>query len=144
MTFNRHHTLIGKRPVQRTNDATEPPEECLLLRDARAALVRGEHRRALFDAATGAEVVIAAALTNRLELALGEKAAARILAVERNISVRIGLAQALCINLTPSLHAELFEMRNSAIHRNAAISRLEVGRALDVAHQVVGNVTPTP
>src|SRR5215216_4883123 len=134
MTFNRHHTLIGKRPVQRTNDATEPPEECLLLRDARAALVRGE-RRALFDAATGAEVVIAAALTNRLELALGEKAAARILAVERNISVRIGLAQALCINLTPSLHAELFEMRNSAIHRNAAISRLEVGRALDVAHQ---------
>lgn len=142
----RHVSLIEwSRAVEYTNAKRRPPEEHLLLRDSRAARNRHDSRKAVIDAATAAEVALAAAIRRRLSAAPDEQAIEQVLRNSSGLAELFDLAVALGSNGGVSgsqVRGQLAGRRNEAVHRGMEPTRAETTEALQTASAIVSAVNP--
>lgn len=131
-----------QRAVRETNRRKKPSDAHLLLRDARATVRREQFRRCVLDAATAVEVVLSPLLDDRIAGALGPPAAKELVPENAAISLKIKALRKLGTPLPTDLQADLFTVRNKAIHRAAEPTRAEARRALDLATTVVSGLQP--
>lgn len=119
-------------------DGKEPPVEYLLSRDARAALVRGDTRRAVLDAATAVEVVLTdlfdkelSALSAPLKSALRKenRTLGRLVGLLAKASVEVGATQEELTKLTTA--------RNQAAHRGVGPSSFDTVLVVDISARIV-------
>ncbi len=129
------------KAVDHANLNQSPPESFLLLRDARALIKRGSYNYATILASIATEVVI----KNQVESVLNglNNPQPFIDQVLKNpLGVLGKTCKTLSVSLPSAFKTELVEVRNRAIHKNAAITREEAKRVLEMASQIVDNLAP--
>lgn len=120
-----------------------PPVEWLLIRDARSLSHRGEHRRAVLDAGSAAELALVALLETHLYPS-GPAIQEAMLNRYKTLGGLRDLAFRLIPDKVPAhLTDELIEPRNIAVHNAAEdISRETATTAIDKAAQLVDVAYP--
>lgn len=139
---NRHLVLMGDdgrhamgpalwaAVIRAANRLKTPPEERLLLRDARSALARGSARRAILDAITALEIVVESALRKALLRRNPRKLVEHLLKSEWKLSMRVDLMRKARLWLPAGVDSALLELRNKVVHKNAAVTVLQAGAAV--------------
>ena len=118
--------------------ARRPPTEWLLIRDARSLSHRGDHRRAVLDAGSAAELALTALLETHLYPS-GEAIKDAMLNRYRTLGGLKDLASMLIPDKVPDqMTSELIEPRNIAVHKAAdPVSRETAQKAIDKAAELV-------
>ena len=132
------------RSVSHASAATLPPFAHLLLADARAAVRRRDMRRAVIEAGTAAEVVLAEVIT--ANMAGGPEEIDRVTQASGAMGL-YDLAAALGVWLPVSrerVAGQLAGPRNAAAHAGLVPTREVLGRALSVAASLVTSLSPLP
>ena len=129
--------------VNRTNLGDRPPDEHLLLRDARVALARDDYRRCVLDLATACEIVVTAAVEEDLRSRLGgEFDVTSLLGKNRQIERVLTVAKALGVLLPEALQTVVLEPRSRAIHRNARVVAAEARDAVAMTTDLLAKHSP--
>ncbi len=121
-----------------------PPTVWLLIRDARSLLNAREHRRALIDAATAAELAMTRLIDKYLDDASVLDPLRKALA---RSSQTLGGKKAVLNLLRPDLlhtrvQADLIDKRNGASHEGEEFTQEEAQTALDIATAIVESAYP--
>lgn len=121
-----------------------PPAEWLLIRDARSFLSQGENRRAVIDAATGAELAMTTLIDRFLDDANALEPLRKALA---RSSTNLGGKKAVLNLLRPGLvpqrvQDDLINKRNGASHHGKEYSEQEAQAAVDIATVIVESAYP--
>ena len=127
-----------QRAASSANQGLEVPDEYLLLRDARASLVRHHTRRSALDSGLAGELVTALAI--RAEYGRRGMAASVVKKLDQKTFgglVKLVQDDALPIWLPTDITPKLVKVRNKAAHTNTRISRAEAEDALTVAESLV-------
>lgn len=132
---------VFKRCLAQASGATQPPDEWLLIRDARALLLVGEGRRAVLDAGTASELALTKLLDRRLA-ATDIAVTQALLPKYQMLGQMSQLAAKLGINLPPRFQQVLIEPRNDAAHDGVQITPTIASAAIDAATQVVDLAYP--
>lgn len=129
--------------LARASDAEKPPLAHRVLADARAALRRKHEREAVLHAATAVELVVEAALTDKLAT-LGDDATEWLLKRIQSISARLQLAKTLGVPLPTTLQTDLIKPRNDVAHKGQRppASPATAPKAVKLAEQVVDQLAP--
>jgi len=125
-----------KAAVKNTNAGKIPPEEHLLLRDARARLLRGQYNYSVIFSAIATEIT----LKNQLEQKLTKSRKRRrlIKSVLRNtLGKLLDTCETLGITFPSNTHSDLLEPRNKAMHRHTRLTREEAAKCLAVSDKIV-------
>lgn len=137
------HQARWARLLELVGTGTQPAVERLLLRDAHAAHVRGQYRRAVVDAATSLEIAL-----HRLLLAEHRTAPTSLadelmrLAERWTLGTLHGTLERL-ERTPPSVTADLVALRNSVVHKKAhEPTEAESNSMLQAARDAVNLATP--
>lgn len=125
--------------------APGPPPELawLLLRDARALSAAGQHRRAVIDAATAAELAITRMVDALLEMInAGQREALR--KKHQTLGSKIALLTKRGQPLAADLYEQLVARRNDAVHEGRTIGSRHCDIAIAAAATVVELAYPLP
>lgn len=124
--------------VKQASAGDAPPEEYALLSDARAALRRHQHRRAVIDAGTAVEL----ALMRQLEASLAglENGTRRALMAEHRTLGRLVDVIKRIAELPADILPNLVTLRNKAAHKNMDPGREGAERAVAIGEDVVTRV----
>lgn len=121
-----------------------PPELAwLLLRDARALSAVGQHRRAIIDAATAAELAITRMLDTLLDRLDAEECEA-LRKKHQTLGGKIELVESRIRPLPADLYENLVARRNDAVHEGRAIGAGTCDLAIEAAATVVELAHPLP
>lgn len=121
-----------------------PPELAwLLLRDARALSAVGQHRRAVIDAATAAELAITQMMDTLLE-SLGAEECEALRKKHQTLGGKIKLVERRIRPLPADLYENLVARRNDAVHEGRAIGAGHGDLAIEAAATVVELAYPLP
>lgn len=124
---------------------TELPVPHELMLSSLMALVDGKPRLALFDAATAAEIAIESALDDRLSEQLERPWARAVLDQVWGIAQRMDFGLALGLDFgRKQLKSQLFDPRNSALHKNSLVDAATVSVALNAAREVLKRFVALP
>lgn len=131
------------KAVEAANDCREIPEVWALLRDARAAQIRNQGRRAVLDAATAVELIVNRQLRDRL-LEMNpanyvEKAMKGTWQVTRRLDLMVGLG----MWVPTGIDAKLTALRNRVVHANDPVTRDQAKQAVDVTEELVRHYAAT-
>lgn len=131
-----------QRAVHRASTGGMPPTEYVLLIDARRNLRNDDLRRAVLDAATGAEI----ALTRMLHARLASSPVVIANLVKDRWQQISSLTKALKrfdVTLPAGIDGEsLAKPRNEAIHRGAKPTREQANKSIDIASKVIETALP--
>lgn len=127
--------------LARSNDLERPPAPYLLLRDARARLLRMQSTYSVIFAAIAAEVVLKDTIRDRLYgFGLPESF------VQNMTSTTLGRLESVCkdlsIDLPIGFHQNVTEARNRAMHKNAVLELEVAQRANELVGEVLANYRP--
>lgn len=117
------------------SDGRMPADELVLLRDARAALVRGQARKAVLDAACAAE--LAAGRMLEAQLAAVAPPLAEALTSRLTLGPQVGLLRAAGVAVPDQARKRLVEVRNAVVHRGKCPSDQEAMVAIHIATALV-------
>jgi len=124
----------------------QPPLTATLLRDARAAMARGQHRRAVVDASTALEIALHQVLVARHELAPSELSGELIRRAERWTLGALRETLGRLDGLPQLVTQEVVELRNAVVHKTAkkptALESAMVIAAAEAACQAASPVWP--
>lgn len=118
----------------------EPPLAHCTLADARDALLRGDARRAVIDAATAVEVAVTMALREALAATTPEPVVDTVMKQTSDISRRLHLARAAQLPVPIDAKDALLDQRNAVVHRGEEPS--DARKAFEVAEQIVCDLVP--
>lgn len=122
---------------------TRPPDEWLLIRDARSLVRADEYRRAVLDAGTAAELAITAMLDNHLLANSSPEVAAALMERTRMLGNRYRLANDLLSGALPDqVNERVIEPRNKAAHHGAALTKEVANAAVETATALVDAAYP--
>jgi hypothetical protein len=137
MTADQWHAA-----VRGANACKEPSDIHLLLRDARAARLRGHGRRAILSLATAVELVIEPALRKHLSKSLSPRQVDNQLANDWQFSQRQKLMTKNGMWLPPDLQNKVMSLRNKVAHKNGAVSRAQADAAIEIVEKLVSRYSP--
>lgn len=120
-----------RRIIAMTNAGRVPHDAHLFLRDARGELTRARFRRAVIDAATAVEIVLAKRHVENPSPSLNHP--------RPTLGV---LVEDATVRLPPDTKLDLVDLRNDAIHRGITPNRQAAARALAIARQIVTRLEP--
>lgn len=123
-----------RRVLAKLKTSDSPSDAHLLVRDARADLRRGRYRKAVIDAGSATEVVLADLNRRGPQIQTGPRPTLGWFVTQPAI------AQAAL--LPPTTKSELVEVRNDAIHKNVVPSAATARRAVALAREIVNRVDP--
>lgn len=118
-----------------------PPDEWLLIRDARLARDGGSHRLAVIDAGTAAELALTKLLKDRLAHVPPLEVEA-LLAGHRMLHASAALLKKLGGTLPTDTQKGLVDPRNAAVHKAVTPSAEESYQALMIAVEIVDASNP--
>jgi hypothetical protein len=136
---------VWRDAFDRTNASVRPPEEHLLLRDSRGALLRGDGRKAIVDATTAVEVALARAIRGRMTTAPGAESVEQVLKNTSGVVELFDLAIALGVHLPVSrgrVIGQLAGRRNEAVHQGVDPDDVAVGEAQKTAKVILDAASP--
>jgi hypothetical protein len=119
-----------------------PPLARVLLTTARRAVANGNARLAVIDAATAAEVALAAGLSDRLSADASSQVVKALIDRTRMLGPRLDLAKELCLAVPDHIRADLVDRRNAVIHRGTAVTDADAQAAITVAWELVNEYQP--
>lgn len=135
---------LWKRAVAVTNRKLNPPDDWLLLRDARRALRRGRHRQAVLDAATAAELVIANEQHQVLDRVMDSRMPSAVLGQITQVGRRLELLGLVDASFDNRVQDELMVVRHAVIHRHHRPAKSEAETAFLRAEELVRRFSPLP
>jgi hypothetical protein len=115
----------------------------ILLRDARSLAEAGQHRRAVIDAATAAEVAVTTMMDSSLSSET-QSEATRLRNGSKNMGRKLDLLASRGHPLPQSLRDDLVDKRNEAVHEGMPISPGDCRAAIAEALAVVETAFPLP
>lgn len=124
-----------KRIVAATNRGHRPPDSHQFLRDARGDLRRERYRKAVIDAGTGVEVVLAEWRRNHPAPGKDPHPPRPTLGV---------YVQHTTATLPTDTKVALVDVRNDAIHNGVTPTKEQAARAVEIAIDVVRRLDPLP
>lgn len=126
-----------RKAVGQANAGRVPSDAHVLLRDGRAALRRGQFRRAVIDAGSATEVTLADFNRRATRVNTGSRPPTLGWYV-RQPAIASGAS------LPANTKLDLVDIRNKAIHENRMPTRAETATAISIAAQVVNRLDPLP
>jgi hypothetical protein len=135
-------TELWSSALRGANTMSIPPEEYLLLRDARAAQWRDHGRRAVLDAATAVEIIIGPVLRAQLLKSHSGPETDTLLKREWRFSDRKKLMIKHGMWLPPNLQEQVMNLRNDVIHANAVINKSQAATAIELVGQLASHYAP--
>ncbi len=117
------------------SDGHWPADELLLLRDARAALARGQARKAVLDAATAAELAVGRML--QAQLAAVAPPLADALTSGKTLGPMVQLLRKAGVAIPDQTEKQLVAVRNAVVHRSKWPSYMEAMLANHIAVALV-------
>jgi hypothetical protein len=130
-----------ERILTKASEGVDPPEAHLFIRDARQALNDGNHRRAVLDAATAAEISLAE-LRDKAVQGADSGLAVYIEKKVKQIERLAGFLRAVGETLPENITEDIARPRNDAIHRGHDPSEEIAAKALLKAEEIVELATP--
>lgn len=119
------------------------PLEHRLLSEARSALLVGDRRQAILDAATAAELTLTDSVDRALSTSgLSVKAQSIVSKGFRMLGNRVRLAASLGISLPPKVKERLVESRNKVIHAGIEVAQKEAADAVSASAELVQALSP--
>lgn len=118
--------------LRRAGDLDRPPLAWLLTRDAERAQAAGEHRRAVLDAGTAAELALSALLPQHGQMLKGTETLGSL------VNKAVGVPM---LNM-PHAKIGLVHVRNDAAHRGMVPSRRTAADALQISAAFVEKAWP--
>lgn len=115
-----------------------------LLNSARSALARGNHRRAVIDASTAAEISIVAAIKAKLGPENEAVVVAELLRSASGLGGKLHLCKRLGVEMAASPQEKLVKIRNPADHEGWTPPRPDAEGAVRCAAEVVEAHVPLP
>lgn len=128
------------RACDHASRATDPPLAQLILADARDALLKGDERRAVIDAATAVEIAVSDALRSALGATMPPELMEAVMRRTWQIGARVDLARAAGLSISSDLESGLLKERNEVVHRGA--SPTDARRSFTLADDVVQSLAP--
>lgn len=135
-----HRTLTGCMTL--AANGTQPPDELLLIRDARSLVNARQYRRAVIDAGTAAELTMTALIDPKLT-------SMNLLEREKIFEKHRGLWELSNLMLNRGagtrpvrLQQDLVEPRNRASHDGASLSEAKANAAIAIAVQLIEQLHP--
>ncbi|WP_448620059.1 hypothetical protein [Geodermatophilus sp. URMC 65] len=126
-----------RRAVQLANEAAMFDDAHLLLRDSRAAVRRGQYRRAAIDAGSALELTLADFNRTVTKLSLHRPGRPPTLGTYvKKIGAQAGLPA--------NVKQDVVQLRNDAIHNNKTPTRAESDLAVALVSSVVNRLRPLP
>jgi hypothetical protein len=125
-----------RRAATLASSSATPSDARLLLRDASAALKRGNRRRAIIEAGTALEVALADLNRTRLKQNIGGRPTLGTHVQNERIARAAGLPR--------TTQADVVTPRNDAIHNNIVPGSPAVTSAINVVLGVLNRVDPVP
>jgi hypothetical protein len=117
------------------SDGHMPADELILLRDARAALARSQARKAIFDAASAAE--LAAGRILQAQLAGVASPLSDALTSGQTLGRLLGLLRKAGVPVPDNAQEQLVAVRNAVVHRGKWPSHMEAWLAIHMANALV-------
>jgi hypothetical protein len=114
--------------VRATSRGDTPPLAHLLVRDARADMVRGNHRKAVIGAGSAVELALSDWRGTHPPVGLDP------LPARATLGVRVKHAAS---RLPPSTQRDLVDVRNNAMHNGLTPTRAQAEKALRIAQDIV-------
>lgn len=133
---NAMNEKIWTRAIAAANAARNIPDVWALIRDARAAKLRDNRRRAVLDAATAAELIVDQQLRSALLRNNSVAFVDNLLKGAWQVSRRIEMMKALSMWLPVGLESKLTSVRNKVIHANQAVTKPQAVAAVEVAEEL--------
>jgi len=127
---------IWSTAIAAANAGRNIPDVWALIRDARAANLRDNRRRAVLDAATAAELIVDQQLRSELLRNNSLGFVDNLLKGAWQVSRRIEIMKALSMWLPVGLEAKLTSVRNKVVHSNQAVTRAQAEAAVEVAEEL--------
>lgn len=124
-----------------TGKGLTPPDEHLLLRDSLEAIFENHARRAILDAATAAEISLAALLDKEIKLAAASERQA-VRKRNNNIGRLTRTLRKYGISIRADVQKDLADCRNKAIHAGLKPSLEEARLAREIATEIVEMANP--
>lgn len=134
------------RALALTNRGAEPDLSHLRLLAARSNLIRGDHRAAVIDACTAAEVALSNAIRERLPTA-GQQYVDALLNGTSGVAALSDLARALGVDVPvkrDDIKNQIGNRRNRAVHQSHVSSSKGAQRCVHLCAQVVNAAAPLP
>lgn len=132
-----------QRVLRLAGEGSEPPTEHLLLRDARAAHVRAQYRRAVVDAATALEIALYGLLLGAQASAPGPLADELIRSARKWTLGTLRATVERVYGLPSSITEDLVTLRNDVVHKSARRpTEPESAAMLAAATDAVGIANP--
>jgi hypothetical protein len=129
------------RILTKASEGVDPPEAHLFIRDARQALNESNHRRAVLDAATAAEISLAE-LRDKAVQGADSGLAVYIEKKVAQIDRLAGFLRAVGETLPENITEDIARPRNDAIHRGHDPSKEIAAKALLKAEEITELATP--
>lgn len=127
---------VVRAASQFASDSATPPEDHLLLRDARAAARRGDFRRAVIEAASALEIALAEFNDEHVRVTPPKRPMLGWYVTNSDI--------AAAARLPDDLKQSVVDVRNEAIHEGRAPSLAVAQRAINVVASVLRTISPLP
>lgn len=121
----------------------EPRLAWILLRDARSLAEVGQHRRAIIDAATAAELAVTAMLDDSLKSETAAESA-RLKKRAQMLGQKVDLLGRRGHSFPPSFFDDLMYKRNDAVHEGQSVQSAECAAAIAASASVVETAFPLP
>ena len=135
-TFKPVSLTLLRKIVKLVNAGIMPTDIQSLLRDSKSELLRGRYRRAVIDAGSATEIILADFNSRDTHINLGPRPTLGQYVTQPKIATEA--------KLPPNIKADLVDIRNSAIHQNRLPSQAEAKLAFEIAKQVVDRLDPLP
>jgi hypothetical protein len=133
---------LWRRVLYKVAARETPPLAHLFLRDARAELHRGHHRRAVIEAGTAAEIALNELLNQELQTAPPNIRGAFLASRRWTLEALHKTLPSLGVALPNRFQSHLMEPRNRAVHAGAVPVGNAAADAIMVATQAIELISP--